>query len=58
MALSWLAVRPHARAADASNEKNMSVQNSFMTSKGCSDVVESRVEHAIIDAESRRNCSF
>ena len=25
---------------------------------GCSDVVESRVEHAILDAESRRNAAF
>ena len=26
--------------------------------KRCSDVVESRVEHAILDAESRRNAAF
>ena len=26
-----------------------------MISKRCSDVVESRVEHAILDTESRRN---
>ena len=25
---------------------------------GCSDVVESRVEHPILDAESRRNAAF
>lgn len=34
-----------AKAADASNEKNMTAQNSFMVFWGCFDVVESRVEH-------------
>jgi len=29
-----------------------------MMSKRCSDVVESRVEHAILDAESRGNAAF
>ena len=29
-----------------------------MISKRCSDVVESRVEHAILDTESRRNVAF
>jgi len=29
-----------------------------MVFQRCSDVAESRVEHTILDAESRRNCSF
>ena len=29
-----------------------------MVFQGCSDVVESRVERAILDAESRRNAAF
>jgi hypothetical protein len=29
-----------------------------MVFQGCSDVVESRVEHAILDAESPQECSF
>jgi hypothetical protein len=29
-----------------------------MVFQGCSDVVESRVEHAILDAESRMNAAF
>ena len=29
-----------------------------MVFQGCSDVVESRVEHPILDAESRRNAAF
>jgi len=36
----------------------MAAQNSFMIFQRCSDVVESRVEHAILDAESRRNAAF
>jgi hypothetical protein len=29
-----------------------------MVFQGCSDVVESRVEHPILDAESRRNAAL
>jgi hypothetical protein len=35
----------------------MTVYNSFMVFEGCSDVVESRVEQAILDTESRRNAA-
>jgi len=44
-----------AKAADDNDNKNITGQNSLMMSKRCSDVVEPRVEHAILDAESRRN---
>src|SRR4029450_9621702 len=36
----------------------MTAKNGFMIFQRCSDVVESRVEHAILDTESRRNAAF
>jgi hypothetical protein len=47
-----------AKAAEANDNKNMSAQNSFMIFQRCSDVVELRVEHAILDTESCRNAEF
>jgi hypothetical protein len=46
-----------AKAADANDEKNMTVKNSFMVFGGCSDVVESWVEQAILDTENRTNAA-
>jgi hypothetical protein len=47
-----------AKAAEANDNKNMTAQNSLMIFQRCSDVVESRVEHAILDTESRKKRSF
>jgi len=50
---SWL-----ARPVDANDNKNITVQNDFIMSKRCFDVVESRVEQAILDAESPQERSL
>jgi hypothetical protein len=47
-----------AKTADANDNKNMTAQNSFMVFQRCSDIVESRVEQAILDAESRRDAAL
>jgi hypothetical protein len=36
----------------------VTAQKNFMVLQGCSDVAESRVEQAILDAESRRDAAF
>jgi hypothetical protein len=45
------------RAADANDNKNVIVYNSFMVSSGCSNVANFRVEQAILDVKGRRNAA-